>query len=594
MLGLAIGYTVVLVVATPPNNWDSLWYNLSRAALWHQHHGVRYVEPVSTELVNAYPPNAEIGVLYTFTFLSRDTLAAGVQLCALLGSIVAVFGLARRLGYAGRAALLAAFVFASLPLVALQAGTTQNDLVTASFIAVAAFFSFGRTRIELVLAGLAVGLAVGTKFTALLALPALALVVVAAQPLRRVPAAFAAWLPGIALLGSYAYIQNLIEKGHLLGFHAGLAEIATSGKSSETLVSRASTAGRLLYRFFDLSGLEAIGQRGYAVLILAVVFVGAVLVEARSPSRRARVATLAVGLLALSPLLLPQLAELAGHAYQGTVRAAGRPEWAYTELVRALVRPRPRDQRAGERGLGVFRPPRCPASGPGCGRQADRVAPGPGRQRVHGTRSRPPAVHRRRGPDNALGQLARTVPDHPDRAPRAADCSASPLELRRLGRGRRRRGDALPEPVRERAEALRDTGRRLHGSERFLPIDKGFSVWGAPRAVVQSIARPELRPVLTVVARLVPDNASVGLAVNSDEWIYPFFGATLSRRVSFLVAPVRLDRIPANGPDWVIAAPDQLSTVCAANWRPRPIGDTGWTILEREPGADSCVVQKGT
>ena len=58
--------------------------------------------------------------------------------------------------------------------------TTQNDLVVAALAAAAAFFVLGPTRSDVALAGLALGLALGTKPTAALALPALALLALAA------------------------------------------------------------------------------------------------------------------------------------------------------------------------------------------------------------------------------------------------------------------------------------------------------------------------------------------------------------------------------------------------------------------------------
>ena len=89
--------------------------------------------------------------------------------------------------------------FASLPLVAVQASTTYNDLVVASFIVIAAYAGIGRARSDLVLLALAIGLALTTKFTGILALPVLALVVAVANPIRRWPALAGAGLAGIAL-----------------------------------------------------------------------------------------------------------------------------------------------------------------------------------------------------------------------------------------------------------------------------------------------------------------------------------------------------------------------------------------------------------
>ena len=51
--------------------------------------------------------------------------------------------------------------------------TTQNDLLAASFVVAAAALVLGRSRAEVVLAGLALALALGTKLTAAYAIPVL-------------------------------------------------------------------------------------------------------------------------------------------------------------------------------------------------------------------------------------------------------------------------------------------------------------------------------------------------------------------------------------------------------------------------------------
>src|SRR5258708_15691079 len=74
-VGLAVAYELALVLFTPPNNWDSMSYHLSRAAAWYQRDGIGYVD-AHTQRENANPPNAEILVLATFLIAHSDRLAA--------------------------------------------------------------------------------------------------------------------------------------------------------------------------------------------------------------------------------------------------------------------------------------------------------------------------------------------------------------------------------------------------------------------------------------------------------------------------------------------------------------------------------------
>lgn len=94
-------------------------------------------------------------MLYTFAFAGRDTVAAAPQLFAELASLAAVYGIATRLGLSRPASAFAALLTATLSQVAIQSVTTQNDLLTASFLAIALYFVLGKSTPELALAGLA-------------------------------------------------------------------------------------------------------------------------------------------------------------------------------------------------------------------------------------------------------------------------------------------------------------------------------------------------------------------------------------------------------------------------------------------------------
>src|SRR5260221_4823391 len=94
----AVGYQAFPVVATPPNNYDSLTYHLPRVVAWLQQGHVGYFD-AATARANAFPGNAELGILYTVALLGRDTLAALPQFLAELAVLVCVYGTGRRLGF---------------------------------------------------------------------------------------------------------------------------------------------------------------------------------------------------------------------------------------------------------------------------------------------------------------------------------------------------------------------------------------------------------------------------------------------------------------------------------------------------------------
>ena len=253
VVGGAIVYQLFIAVATPPNNWDSMSYHLPRAAEWLQRGAVEYVPDPPTDRINALQPGSELEILWTFAFLGRDTVAALPQLFAELASLVGIYAIARRIGFGRPDSVFASLVAATLTQVALQSVTTQNDLLSASFVVAAAALVLGRSRTEVMLAGLALALALGTKLTAMYAVPVLLGLAVATLPRRRLAECVAAAVGAFAVFGAYGYVLNLVETGSPLGDPSATepyrpAEITWDGT--------ASTVARIGYRFVDLSGLH--------------------------------------------------------------------------------------------------------------------------------------------------------------------------------------------------------------------------------------------------------------------------------------------------------------------------------------------------
>jgi hypothetical protein len=168
-----LAYELALGLMVPPNTWDALAYHLPRAAAWAQHHGVEWIPNAPTLRMNAFQPLAEQELFFLFVATGSAALYALPQFLAELAILVAVYGGARRLGFGIRPSACAALLFACFALVALEATTAQNDLVAASFPAVAVCLLLGEGVLEPALAGVAVGFGVGVKLTTALSLPVL-------------------------------------------------------------------------------------------------------------------------------------------------------------------------------------------------------------------------------------------------------------------------------------------------------------------------------------------------------------------------------------------------------------------------------------
>ena len=207
-VGLALAYLAALIVATPPNSWDSLAYHLSRAAFWSQSGHVGYIPDAYDARMDGSPPNAELVLTSLFDVTRSERLVGFVQFVAALACSLGVYTLARRLSFPAREAAFGALVFLTLPVVLLQAPTTQNDLVAASGLTTAAVFLTGTSTAAMAIAALATALAVGTKVPAVYGLPLLlVLAVTAPAPKRRIARLLA--LGAGTAVGAYWYVVNL-------------------------------------------------------------------------------------------------------------------------------------------------------------------------------------------------------------------------------------------------------------------------------------------------------------------------------------------------------------------------------------------------
>jgi hypothetical protein len=270
--------TFVLAVSIPPNNFDAMTYHMARVG-YYLEHGT--LDSFSTANIRqtVFPANAEILILWQAVLLRNDHATGLVQWFSWCGTILAVYALARFLAFSCRNSLFAALAFACFPEVVLQSTSAQNDLVTAFFVICAFVFvssipGENKPAKAALVAGIALGLALGTKSVAFLMVPGLAVYgLVFFSRTEKLSwhkiiglTAFSA--AGFVALGAYIYIQNLRLYGAWTGpepireLHA-LQELdwhATWSNLGRILVQFINPAGGIPYT----SHIYAIGNRIYA------------------------------------------------------------------------------------------------------------------------------------------------------------------------------------------------------------------------------------------------------------------------------------------------------------------------------------------
>jgi len=219
-------------------NFDSLWYHLPFAVDMVQTHSVVGMHHVETVFTNwFYPQNSEllhaVGILLT----GRDTLSLFLNFGWLAVAFLAAYCVGRPYGRGAVTVIAAAILLECHTLVVRDPGAAKNDLMAAALllaslaILVEAYAQRGVVELRrgmhakaqphpgwdrwaLAAAGLAAGLAAGTRVTGLAMAGALtvAVVVLAAQGRRW---AAAGWWFGAALAGgAFWYLRNLVVAGN--------------------------------------------------------------------------------------------------------------------------------------------------------------------------------------------------------------------------------------------------------------------------------------------------------------------------------------------------------------------------------------------
>jgi len=160
---ISLATTALIAIVSPPNNWDSMTYHMSRVAHWWANNSVDFY-PTNIQRQLYSSPFAEYIILQFYVLSGgSDHLANLVQWFCFGGCAIVMSLIADRLGADCFTQCLVAFVVLTTPIVILEASSTQNDLVCALFVVMTLYYlSAGKTA----LTGISFGLAILTKSSA--------------------------------------------------------------------------------------------------------------------------------------------------------------------------------------------------------------------------------------------------------------------------------------------------------------------------------------------------------------------------------------------------------------------------------------------
>ncbi|MFG1884567.1 hypothetical protein [Micromonospora sp. NPDC049102] len=172
-IGALVLLELLIALLAEPNNFDSQTYHLPKVEHWVAQGDLDFW-PTAIHRQVTIPPGAEYLLLHLRLLTGSDALHNLVQWAAGVLCLLVAARITAQLGGGRRAQLITAFVLASTPMVALQATSTQTDLVCAAWVACAATLALDglrrRTGWGTVLGlGAATGLTAVTKTSGLIA-----------------------------------------------------------------------------------------------------------------------------------------------------------------------------------------------------------------------------------------------------------------------------------------------------------------------------------------------------------------------------------------------------------------------------------------
>ena len=218
-IGMAALFALVGVLAPSDTlDWDTLAYHLAVPKLWLQVGQIHFIPYIHH---SNFPSTIEDLYVWGLTWGGQSGAKAFSLMYLVLG-VIAIFGICRR-QYSAQAAWWAALCFATVPVVMWESGTGYIDVAHGLYgglgvLFVARWLTGKTNKSDLILAGVLLGFAAGTKYTGLQTIGVTGLVILIAMAQRKASAEgfkSALLVAGIAMVvsGSW-YVKNVVQTGN--------------------------------------------------------------------------------------------------------------------------------------------------------------------------------------------------------------------------------------------------------------------------------------------------------------------------------------------------------------------------------------------
>lgn len=230
LMWLYVGFLVFVIVAIilnailPITNSDAQAYHCARSLFWVLQGSLNHF--VTADIRNlCLPINSEILYAWVILFLKTDAFLGFFSFVGYLLAIISIYNIMGFMGFCVRKRLWVIFILSSFSSVIVQISGTETDIIIAG-LATSCIFLFwyglkNNKKTPIFMASLAYALAIGTKTTALIAIPGVGLILTALCFNYKKFKPFGLFLMFGALnffiFSSYNYILNIIDYHNISG-----------------------------------------------------------------------------------------------------------------------------------------------------------------------------------------------------------------------------------------------------------------------------------------------------------------------------------------------------------------------------------------
>lgn len=261
--------SLILCFIMPVSSFDALAYHVARCLFWIKQGNLNHF--ITQDPRNAcFPINSELLYTWVLLFVKKDVFLGFFSFVGYFISMVSIYNLLGYPGFSMRRKLWVIFVLSSFASVIVQASGTETDIIISALISSSIFLFWNgiksNNKIPLFMSALAYALAIGTKTTAILAIPGVGLFLLALsiynKKMKPLAVFCALVIVNFLIFSSYNYILNFLEFSNFFG----CLNLLNANQSHYGIMAIPANFIKYIFLFFDSTGF--LWSKHYGVHLL--------------------------------------------------------------------------------------------------------------------------------------------------------------------------------------------------------------------------------------------------------------------------------------------------------------------------------------